>query len=430
MCRTLAHLTRKRLGRFHRSTAGGVAAVVAILSPVFIGAMGLGGEAGYWYLTQRKVQNAADVAAHASAMRLSEGDDLASLQGLAEYVVDNSDVNIAFTNVALNNPPLNGGYIEDNDAVEIVLTRTVPRMFSSIYGEGDITITARAVASAEASSQGCIIALNPTASGAITVGGSSNSILTLCDFVSNSTAPDAFDMVGNGNSTMANCVRTVGQADPTSTLVTTCPTLEENVSPIADPFAHVAEPQATGTCQSGNVGQNNQVTQVTPVEAHASGMSSMRFCNGLDLRGTVDLDPGLYIIEGGDFRINSDAMITGDQVVFYLADGVELAFNGTATTVLSAPTAGVYTGLLFFGSRTATSASHSINGNFGASYDGAIYTPASHIDFQGNAQTSFSGCTQVIGDTVTITGNGFISIHCLFPQGPVAQAGGGVKIVE
>ena len=97
-------------------------------------------------MTQRKIQNAADVAAHATAVRLNSGETLAELQTLAEFVVGNSDVDIDMTAVALNNPPLSGGYIEDNDAVEVVLTRTVPRMFSSIYGEGDIVITARAVA--------------------------------------------------------------------------------------------------------------------------------------------------------------------------------------------------------------------------------------------------------------------------------------------
>ena len=60
---------RRRFRSFRRDTFGGVAAIVAITSPVLIGAMGLGGEAGYWYLTQRKVQNAADVAAHAAALR-------------------------------------------------------------------------------------------------------------------------------------------------------------------------------------------------------------------------------------------------------------------------------------------------------------------------------------------------------------------------
>ena len=420
----------RRIGKFRRQTSGGVAAIVAILSPVFIGAMGLGSEAGYWYLTQRKVQNAADVAAHAAAVRLNQGDEFGSLQGLAEYVVGNSDVDITLTNVALNNPPVNGGYIEDNEAVEVVLTRTVPRMFSSIYGEGDISITARAVAAVQDASQACVLALNPTANGAITVTGNGASMLTLCDFVANSTASDAFEMSGASATAMANCVRTGGEAVTTFGLTVACASLQENASPVPDPFAAVDEPQATGACQDGDVGQNNQFTQVTAVESHTSGMSAMRFCNGLSVRGTVDFAPGLYIVEGGDFQMNSNAIVTGDDVVFFLADGVEARFNGTATSTLSAPTTGTYQGILIFSSRDSDSETHLINGNFGTTLDGAIYAAASEISMSGNAQTSFTGCTQIVGDTVEFSGNGFMNLHCLFPQGPVAQAGGGVTVVE
>ncbi len=159
-------------------------------------------------------------------------------------------------------------------------------------------------------------------------------------------------------------------------------------------------------------------------------MSSRRYCNGLSLRGTVNLAPGLYIVSGGEFRINSNATINGDGVIFYLADGVNLHFNGTATMDVSPPTSGVYEGITIFGSRSSTGVDHLVNGNAGTSIDGAIYLPVSHLTWSGNSQTSYTGCTQVVTDTITFTGNGFFGIHCLFPDGATIQMAGDVRLVE
>ena len=415
--------------QFLRCSSGGVASLFAIVSPVLIGAMGLGGEAGLWYLTQRQVQNAADMAAHATALRLNEGDDLASLQSLAEYVVGQAEVDLSMAAVQLAQPPQSGAYIEDGAAIEITVTETVPRLFTKMYTADPIQISARAVATARSGGRACVIALSSDADNSINITGSGLINLTLCDFVSNSNAV-SYNMSGMGSAVSANCVQATGTAVTTANLTTVCETIRQGASPVADPFAAVAEPSATGACVDGDVGQNNQVTQVTAVEAHASGMSSMRFCNGLNVRGTVDFDPGLYIVEGGEFRINSNAIITGDGVVFYLRDGVEIRFNGTATVMLSAPMTGDYTGILFFGARDATAMSHTVNGNFGSVMDGAIYTSASHLDFSGNAMTSFTSCTQIVSDTMTFTGNMALNLHCLFPPGPVLDVAGEVRIVE
>jgi hypothetical protein len=85
---------------------------------------------------------------------------------------------------------------------------------------------------------------------------------------------------------------------------------------------------------------------------------------------------------------------------------------------------------VIFGSRDSTGVSHVVNGNMGSTLDGVVYTPESHITWSGNAQTSFAGCTQIIGDTITFTGNGAVSIHCLFPIGPTVTVAGEVLVVE
>ena len=240
----------------------------------------------------------------------------------------------------------------------------------------------------------------------------------------------SFDMNGVGSSVNARCIQTVGVAVATSSLTTECARLRENSPPSPDPYANVPEPVPSGTCQGANVGQNNQTTTVTASEVHASGMNSMRFCSGLNVRGDVTFQPGIYFIEGGDFRFNSNAAIFGDGVIFYLADGVEISFNGTADMDISAPTTGDYAGILFFGSRSATTMSHTINGDAGVVIDGAIYAPASHIDLIGNAATSTVSCTQVIGDSIAFSGNGSIGIECSNTAGNDGHTGIQVVLIE
>ncbi len=314
-------------------------------------------------------------------------------------------------------------------AVAVTVTQTVPRMFSAIYASNAVTITGRAVAHADGGGPGCIIALSRVAQGAIQVSGSADITLTDCDMVSNA-AGASVKVIGSGGSVSVRCVQASGFVSYTAILSVECERMRENAPPIADPYASVAEPAMTGACQSSNVGQNNQTTIVTPVESHSSGMASIRFCNGLSLRGNVTLNPGLYLIEGGDFQINSNAEIEGDGVIFFLADGVEMVFNGTADLELSAPSSGDYAGMLIFGSRAATTMSHRINGDAGVTLDGAIYTPSSHLDFIGNTATSAVSCTQIIGDTIEFSGNGAIGITCQNTAGDDAHTGSNVVLLE
>lgn len=425
---TARRVAGRALG-FRRNTVGGVAATVAILSPALIGSIGLGGEAGYWYLTQRKMQNAADVMAHGAAKRLAGGADQTGLESIAAFLAEQAQVPPGASTIEVNRPPHNGAFIEDINAVEIIVTETVPRMFSAMYSTEPVPITARAVASARSPGTGCVLALSETEDDAITISGTAGITLINCEMISN--GPNvSVDSGGASLALSAACVRTSGTADLPAFTILDCGDAIENANATPDPFAGVAEPVATGACQDSSVGQNNQTTTVTPIESHTSGMNAIRYCNGLSLSGNVTLNPGVYIVEGGDFQINGNATVSGAGVVFYLRDGVEARFNGTATLNLSAPAFGTYAGMLMFGSRDADTASHVLNGTFASIVDGAIYTPSSHLQFSGTATTSFIGCTQIIGDTIHFAGNLTMMLHCLFPPAQTIEVAGTAQIVE
>lgn len=405
-----------RLGRDER---GAVAIVAAIVFPVVIGGMGLGAETGYWYLTQRKLQHAADVSAHAAGVRKRAGDQKAQIDVAALHIAGQTGFSSSIGTIVVNDPPVSGSKAGKSGSMEVILTHVHARLLSAIFSDEPVTIRTRAVASiVSGGSQGCVLALARTAPGAVTVSGSTAVDLKGCDVASNSNAADAFLMSGSTASLSSGCVYAVGQAVTTSNLkLTQCPAVKEYAPVVRDPYASVPEPAAVGACTNSNVGSPSSSTTLTPSDNHPSGVKSMRFCKGLDLKGNVTFGPGLYIIEGGDLNINggnvdssSLVQLSGSGVTFYFTGSASLKLNNKATLNLSAPTSGPFSGILFFGSRTNAATQH-INGSAASVMQGAIYMPASNLLFNGNSATT-GGCTQVIGRTVTFSGNSSLGSSC------------------
>ena len=59
---------------------------VAVAFPVLIGGIGLGAEAGYWYLRERALQHSADMSAYGAAVRLKKGDSDSILDKVALHI--------------------------------------------------------------------------------------------------------------------------------------------------------------------------------------------------------------------------------------------------------------------------------------------------------------------------------------------------------
>lgn len=423
--------------RFTADQCGAVAVLAAIMFPVVVGGLGLGVETGYWYMTQRKLQHAADVSAHAASARNRAGDTKNEIEAAALSVATSSGFLPASGTLTLNLPPASGGYAGDDDSVEVILSETRTRWFTSVFATGPVTIRARAVTRIQGGAEACILALSPTAPGALTVSGSTAITLDDCDVASNSVSDTSFLMSGSTATMTTGCAYAVGQAEVTSGLsLTVCPEVHVNAPVVRDPYRDVAEPAVVGSCENRNVGEPTGSTTVTPTESHPSGVASMRFCKGINVKGDVTFMPGLYIIEGGDFTVNggdtsssSAAGILGEGVTFYLTDTASLKLNGNVTLDLSAPTSGPYSGILFFGARDAGAVTHVVNGNADSILQGAVYAPASGIEFKGNSTTS-EGCIQVVANLVTMTGNSTLGSDCDAAGTRAILANEAIKIVE
>lgn len=403
------------LARFMADRSG-AAIIIAVLGlPLFVGALGLGAETGYWRMSQRQLQRAADLAAHAAAVRLQAGGTKAQLEAAALDVATASGyVADAISTFRLNAPPTSGSKTGDPMSVEVTLSRAHPPLFSALFRTSAVNATGRAVSSVMWSgAQACVLALNATASSAIKASGSAGVTLNGCDLASNSNASDSF--LANSASVRARCVYAVGGV--VGSPILDCGQPVANSAPTRDPYASFAEPVVTGVCENASVGKPGAPTILTPVAIHPSGVPFMRFCNGISVKGNLHMQPGLYIVEGkfttpgGAGNSSADVTISGAGVTIYFTSESTIALTGRTTVTLQAPTSGPYSGLLMFGSRSGAVVSQKITASPTTAMQGALYLPRSSVQFGGNSSLS-GGCIQVIADQVEFTGSSQLTTDC------------------
>lgn len=400
------------LQKFIRRRDGNVAIIAALAMPMVVGGAAFGVDSLYWYFRDLELQAAADAAAYAAAIEMRAGRGDLSVTAAASREAGDNGFDPTLGAMSVNTPPSGGAYRQPQ-AVEVLLTEPQDRFFSGLFDDSVVIAEARAVAIYETTSHACVIALDPGASAAVSMRGSASLTLQGCSVMANSIAADAVDL-GGASRLEAPCLVSGGGVAATSTLtLTECAAPVTRAPPVADPYRLVPEPQPAGACLNPNA----------PV------LQPGRYCHGLSLRGEVHLEPGVYYLEGGDFRANAQAHITGEGVTIFLADGVGTRFNGTAVIDLSAPTEGTYAGLLFFADRDGARQSHVFNGGAGSSFTGAIYMAGQDVEYAGNFAGD-GGCMQIVAGTVSWSGTADIAVDCTARGMAALPARQLIRIVE
>lgn len=375
-----------------RDERGNISVIAALALPVLVGAGGFMADTGYWYHEKVQLQASADAAANAAAAEMRRGSTNDQVAAAAREAAARNGFDLSAGAIVVNTPPSSGPHQGDT-AVEVLLSEPMPRFFSRMLTTTPVTGKARAVALYQTAANACVLALDPSASGAINVSGSGRLGLDGCDVMANSVASDAVALQGSGQ-LQAPCVISVGGVEITSNLtLTSCAAPVTHAPPVADPFAKVAAPAAPVSCNPTN----------------GSVLQPGRYCGGLNLKGTVNLQPGVYVLEG-DLKVNANALITGSGVTIYLKGGSSVSMNGNGTVNLSAPTTGDYAGILFFGDRTV-SASSTFNGTAQSSLVGALYLPKQNVSYLGDF-TAPDGCMQIVANRIGWSGNSTVSVDC------------------
>lgn len=390
----IAKATRRLTG----DRRGNVAIIFALGMPMVVGAAAFGMETSFDYYKHQQLQSAADAAAFAGALEV--------LNGSASNVVTSAATSAATSNgwsstggtIQVNSPPLSGPNTA-NPAVEVLLTQNQPRFFTAAFSNQPIALHRRAVAMYQVVANACIVALSHSASRAINVTGSSSMNLVGCDVASDSTASDALFVWGSASMT-ADCAMAVGGISNNGGMTLSgCPGGIHGVQSVPDPFSNLPTPSPVGPC-------------INTSNYNGASLSPGQYCNGITLKGTDTLAPGVYYVSGGDFSVGANASVTGNGVTIYLSGTAKANLNGNSSINMTAPTTGAYSGILFFGDRSAANSQNNIfNGDSSSRLTGNLYFPSQQVTYNGNF-SGRNGCTYVIADTVSWSGSATFSVDC------------------
>jgi Flp pilus assembly protein TadG len=386
-----------RLRDFRADQSGTIAVVTGLSATALIGFAALAVDVASWQTAQHAMQGAADSAAYSAGIAYNNNDGtnittqakaIAAGQG---YVDGQNNVT-----VTVNQPPKSGNYTGTSTAIEVIVQQPQSRFLAGLFQASNPTVNARAVA--KVSNPSCILALDKTASSAISVSGSA-SITSNCDLSANSTSTSAISMSGSSTITTP-CIQSSGGVSVTSGLtLTQCTSATTHAAATADPYASVPAPTASGSCLTPAT-SGNTVT-----------FSAGYYCSGISLSGskTATFQSGVYYVDGS-FQLSGSATASGTDVTFYITSG-NIQFTGSSSVTFTAPTSGTYAGIVFFGDR-AGSGNNNFTGGGTSAITGALYFPTQSITYTGGSSTG-TNCTQIVADTVTVNGHSYFSNHCV-----------------
>jgi Flp pilus assembly protein TadG len=393
------------ISRYFSSDAGSVLAIAALVLPVIIGFAGVGVDASNWMMARRHLQTEADAAALAAAWDLSNGGTTSAANAAALKEATNNGYNSS--SGTLTTTVTTGAY--GIRTVKVDMQEAANLWFSRIFIDSPFYVGATASAQEVPGGAYCVLALDLTASGAISTGGSASVNSTTCGLAANSSSSTSVT-VGGSSTLHVGAVTLAGSYQANSGFTYT--SIHTHASQVTDPYASLTVPASS--CTAAQVANSAHYTSSTTLNPGT-------FCGGISITGNntrITLNPGVYIMDGGDLSMTSGG-ITGAGVTIILKNSRapsgsygNISLSGNSPITLTAPTTGTYAGIAVYQDRNApaSNAGNAMTGTSTFDIEGAVYTPSRSLSFGGNSTTST--CTQLLAKTVAFQGNPVMNNTC------------------
>ena len=367
----------RKFGEYRRSRGGNVVTLFALTLPVVLGATALGIDSAQIHLQHAKLQDAADAAALGSARELyvAKG-DRSVVQAIAE--------NYARVNLGqfADSAHIVATVIDDGGAINVKITDTARFYFASYFNTDVSEISAAATARIAGGGRICVIGLNEKGDGTVKLKEQATITAPTCAIYSNSGAKHGMDVADKSKIT-AELICSAGGVkgksasfDPGATQ--DCPTA-------VDPLAGRAEISFSG-CDHDKF----EVAEGAHVIAKPG-----TYCNGLKVKkkATLVLSEGVYVFDGGEFKVEDDAVLKGEYAGLYFTNDATFSFAKKSTIDMNGPRSGPMAGLLMFEAPTTTKENkYKINSRDARNLTGTIYLPAGKLEIQGEVPNE--GATQ------------------------------------
>lgn len=392
-------------GKLRGDRRGNVLIVSAIGAASLVGAAGLGVDTTQWFLAKRQLQQATDSGALAAALNMFHSRPFRD--AATNEIERNFPDTVTIERIV--NPPQQGAYTGDTGAIEVMATVTRRLPFSGIFLDTTPLIRSRSVATVVGDGEHCVISLAEDGTG-IAVQGNAN-VLLGCGVAANSPSGISVDLSGT-SFLAAQPISSVGGIDYASNNIPANTALQPFGLQVEDPLAERG--LTTPTNPSGCTYNNFTVNPNTSVTINQG-----RYCNGLNIRGRVHMNPGVYIIDRGTFLVNSQADVTGEGVTIILtgttsANVADVQINGGAVVDLRAPTPdenATWFGVLFYQDPMGIASESVINGGSDMQFEGIVYLPRGNLTFNGNAG-QHADCLLLVANRVNFAGTSSLDNDC------------------
>lgn len=377
--------------------------IVAILAMV-----GLATDGAHSFSDRRQAQNAADAAAMAAAIASVSHQNYrdAALYQIHNNGYSNDGVS---SQMDVNQPPIDGAYscaslpTDCQKFIQVKLTSRINTWFAGIVGITTLSNTVSAVARADIRSRipfyegAAIVALNPSNCRSLEISGNNFTTLKGSGIFVNSncnnqpvTNPQKAFYSSGSSKAQAPWIRVVGGAFYTPGNLSLDQPVITGATPVGDIKSEYELPAPT--CGAGGVPD-----PLHPEVAQPGGYADF------PPPGVTSMAPGVYCL--GNLKVKDH--LVGEGVTIVLSGGVQI--DGNAYVDLKAKTTGEFAGLLFY-----MPPSHhlqiTINGDSASEFSGLILAPNAHVTINGTGKTG-AFITQVVADTVTISGDSALNIQ-------------------
>jgi Flp pilus assembly protein TadG len=372
---------------------GTVAVLVALLLPVIIGVTALGLDGGLLLLQRRQAQSIADAAALAGAYSLYGGSSFSTAQTAAIAIGTQNGVTISTSQVTQPQK----GYI----AVSVEVTH--PRCFSALWGSGNMSATATAVARASANpySTAAVLALDSSGAG-ITLSGLTQVTAKNGSVIVDSTSATSILASGSPTITTPELDLSGGIAysgtNPNKATVT-----KTGQTRTPDPLAGISAPSSSGMTVQSN-------SAINLLASATMTLSPGVYNGGFNLSGSasITMNPGIYYINGGGISLTGSSSITGNGVFIYNTGGGAINLSGTGTISLNPMSSGTYQGITVFQDRSS-SVGATMSGGSNINNTGTFYFPGSRLTLSGTSGVATMGA-QIIAKDLTFSGTAGIQV--------------------
>jgi hypothetical protein len=376
-------------------------------------------------LTQRQLQRQADSAALAGALAKAQG---ASVSSAANSSITRDSLVALSATPIIENAPTTGPYAGNTGAVRVVLQSTQAQVFSGLFRHRAATLRIEAIAASMTNGNYCVISLEKTSAVGITMQGNA-SVNMGCGLSTNSKGVPAVN-TGGSSTVKVTHVAAVGGLKSAVNYQSGTILLPYAITQ-KDPYAALPTPVLPNPCSNKLTVQPNAVTSITAPGGKAC-------YKGMDIKGTLNMGPGIYYIDGGSVSFGSQAAVTGTGVTFILTSNTAqsqpssiatLDMNGGAKVNLAATTTGTYAGVLFYQDRRAVpGTTNAVNGNSQSKYQGGFYFASQDLSFSGDSGM-VTDCVQFVSRRVVFIGNTKIDNVCPSDSGAGSFIGTRVFLV-